>query len=229
MILCINSPIVADASSNELAVDLHTSSLAAYMQSSTRNINQEPEHTISYVNTPNGSQVLVKQYIDDYTEEQVDELIELYSIYSPFKDAELLANPTTAYNCHSYAWYSQDILTNTNWMPYPTEYYTDYSYYEVSTPRAGDIICYFDDKGTAAEIDDENIHSGIVVSVNDVLASSVCGDSSLVNVRSKWGQQGLFYHRGDICPYVSTYEGFADYVKFFLRWSHSIRTYHTDS
>lgn len=98
----------------------------------------------------------------------------------------------------------------------PSQYYTDGSYYEVETPRAGDIICYFDDMGTATTSDDMNLHSGIVTSVNSSQVNDVCGKASLVNVTSKWGGEGLFYHRGDICPYVSTYStGYADYVKFY--------------
>lgn len=215
-IVCnLNAPIIAKASSNDSLIIASTDSSAVYMQSLARGTYEEAEHTISYIYTPNGTPVLVKHYTEDYSAEDIDYLLSEYSTTSPYKDAVLLANPTTAYNCHSYAWYSQNTATNTCWMPYPTEYYTDYSYYEVSTPRKGDIICYFDDKGTAAVSDDENLHSGIVESVNSSQINNVCGMSSLVNVTSKWGPQGLFYHRGDICPYVSTYYGEADYVKFY--------------
>lgn len=192
-----------------------TNSRAVYGQQTTRSAYQEIEHTTSYVYTPNGTSVLVKQYLVDYSAEQVERILEDYEKKSPYKDAEFLSNPTTAYNCHSYAWYSQNTSTNRNWMPYPTEYYIDHSYEEVSVPRKGDIICYFDNKGTATESDDENLHSGIVESVNTSQVNNICGKSSLVYVTSKWGAEGLFYHRGDICPYVSTYNGGADYVKFY--------------
>lgn len=166
------------------------------------------------VYTPNGTSVPVVQR-DEMNEIMFNNLMTECTTESPYKDAVLLGNPTTAYNCHSYAWYSQNTSTNTYWMNDPTQYYTDYSYCEVSTPRAGDIICYFDDKGTTSTADDVNLHSGIVTSVNDSLVNDVCGMASLVNVTSKWGRHGLFSHRGDICPYVATYSGGADYVKFY--------------
>ncbi len=223
----LNAPIIAEASSPDTLIVASTDSSAVYVQSLARGVYEEAEHTISYIYTPNGTPVLVKHYTDEHSADYVDYLLSVYSTTSPYKDAILLDNPTTAYNCHSYAWYSQNTSTNAYWMPYPTEYYIDYSYHEVSTPREGDIICYFDDKGTAAVSDDENLHSGIVESVNSSQVNNICGKASLVNVTSKWGPQGLFYHRGDICPYVSTYSGDADYVKFYRPKTHGSYTLST--
>lgn len=128
--------------------------------------------------------------------------------------ATLIGYPTSRYNCHSYAWYSQDIENNNYWMPYPTEYYIDSSYDVVNYPREGDIICYYDDNGTEDKNDDENLHSGIIVSLNPNLADDDWQNASLVNVESKWGTEGLFYHRGDQCPYVEPSVG-ADYVVYY--------------
>ena len=134
---------------------------------------------------------------------------------SEFSDAIRKSSATAHYNCHSYAWYSQSPSTNNYWMNDPSNYYEDNGYIEVETPRIGDIICYFDDKGTITETDDENLHSGIVVSLNDTQINNVCGNLSLVNVESKWGPQGVFLHRGDECPYTSSHGGSADYVKYY--------------
>ena len=187
---------------------------AVYYYSENRSLTELP-YTTSTVFTPNGTEVSVKTYLDDYSETEINYYVNVfYPSYFPL--AILIGLPTTQYNCHSYAWYSQNSETNHYWMPYPTEYYLDYSYYEVYAPQVGDIICYFDNNGTPNNTaDDENLHSGIVESINDVQVNNICGNSSLVNVISKWGAHGLFSHRGDYCPYTSTFNGDADYVKYY--------------
>lgn len=135
-------------------------------------------------------------------------------------NAKRLSNSSSKYNCHSYAWYSQS-TKNPYWMNDPTKYYTDGSYYEVALPQVGDIICYFDDNNTPNDkSDDENIHSGVVASLNGQMANDVCGNANIVNVTSKWGSCGLYLHNGVDCPYTSTYGGSADYVKFFRTAKH---------
>ena len=175
----------------------------------------ESDYITSYVLTPNGTDVEVLQILDEFTPEQIEDHIDYYQFLSPYKDAELLSDPTKSYNCHSYAWYNQNTYENEVWMNTPMAYYTDYSYCEVSVPRKGDIICYFDECNPLSSEDDINLHSGIIDSINPTPVNDVCGISSLVNVISKWGAEGLFRHRGDICPYVETYGGDADYIKFY--------------
>ena len=193
-----------------------TSSSKVYYSAQNRQLMETP-YVSATVYTPNDSSVSAKIYLEDYPYDYKEYLVEsVYPFEHPFMDAELLEWPTTRYNCHSYAWHSQDVSSNIYWIPYPTNYYTDYSYYEVSSPRAGDIICYFDNNGTPSNYsDDENLHSGIVSSVNDNQVNNICGTSSLVNVTSKWGSHGLFEHRGDQCPYTSAYNGDADYVRYY--------------
>lgn len=72
----------------------------------------------------------------------------------------------------------------------PSAYYTDGSYIQVSTPHKNDRICYFDRLGT-------NIHSGIITEIYSGSSNGVCGGSDLVKVISKWGELGLYEHRGD--------------------------------
>ncbi len=126
-----------------------------------------------------------------------------------------LSSATRKYNCHSYAWYSQSTSNNKWWMNDPSAYYTDGSYTEVFSPQAGDIICYFDDNNNP-------VHSGIVVQVLGYADNSICGTASKYIVESKWGEYGLYQHRGDRCPYPYTeYMGsypIATNVKFYRRY-----------
>ena len=156
-----------------------------------------------YVYTPNGSSVLVYSR-DELSPEQIDNYNYIGDALVP--EANRIAPSSKLYNCHSYAWYFQSTL-NSYWMNDPTNYYTDGSY-EVSTGEIGDIICYFDDC-------DGNLHSGIVIDTLEGTSNGVCGDADLKIVRSKWGQLGLYEHRGDQCPYTSTYSGDAVYVMYF--------------
>ena len=134
--------------------------------------------------------------------------IELYNDYGDnlVPEATRISPSTRKYNCHSYAWYMQS-TSNPYWMDCPNDYYTDGSY-EISTGNVGDIICYYNE-------DDVNIHSGIVTSRLSGVSNGVCGDADLVTVRSKWGSLGLYDHRGDQCPYTSTYGGDAEYVIYY--------------
>lgn len=127
---------------------------------------------------------------------------------------------TAYFNCHSYAWYSQNTETNDYWMDDPQKYYDSGMYYEVSTPSVGDIICYFDNLGTLANIaDDENRHSGIVVEIHSSnLTNGLAGNYT---VESKWAQAGLYRHNGYECPYTAYAGGDADYVKFYRKSGHT--------
>lgn len=128
--------------------------------------------------------------------------------------ATKLRASTYLYNCHSYAWYSQS-ASNNYWINDPSPYYTDGSYYEVTSPQVGDIICYFDNMGTTSTSDDQNRHSGIVTEILSGVSNGECGNSDLVMVTSKWGQAGLYSHNGYECPYTNYYSGDADYVKYY--------------
>ncbi len=167
--------------------------------------------------TPNGNKVKVYKILEDFSTQYASRYNDLYD--SLFPNAVRLASATPRYNCHSYAWYSQDISNNNYWMNYPNKYYAmeDMSYVEVNIPRAGDIICYFDDNGTPNNLfDDDNLHSGIVFNYNpSIRVNNICGNSNQVTVLSKWGYAGLYQHMGDYCPYTCDNGGNADYVKYY--------------
>ena len=159
--------------------------------------------TSDYVYTPNGNSVSVFSF-DEMDAEDIVECNNLGDTLVP--EATRIASSTAKYNCHSFAWYLQS-TSNVFWMNDPTDYYSDGSY-EVSTGEVGDIICYFDNYLG-------NLHSGIIIGTLEGTSNGVCGDADLKIVRSKWGAWGLYEHRGDQCPYTSSYYGDADYVMYF--------------
>ncbi len=165
--------------------------------------------------TPNNSSVEVYQTLNDMSANIINEYNNFFD--SVFSDAVRKASATAHYNCHSYAWHSQNIATNDYWMNDPSNYYKDNGYIEVDTPRSGDIICYFDNKETPENfLDDKNLHSGIVIEYyQNITSNNICGNSNKVKVKSKWGPAGLYEHFGDYCPYTVAYGGDADYVKYY--------------
>ena len=124
------------------------------------------------VYTPNNNPVDVIQ--NDYL--TLDEQLDFSSINNnaiEYGIISTLSNPTYKYNCHSYAWYSQNPSTNFYWMDDPSKYYAidDQSYININNPREGDIICYFSNVEiqtfsgpTFAYI--ENSHSAIITDCN---------------------------------------------------------------
>lgn len=163
----------------------------------------QPASSITPVYTPNGTAVGVSSY-----EELSAEVIASNNNYadSIVPEATRLSPSSKKYNCHSYAWYWPSTL-NTYWMPNPQFYIIDGSYSE-SEGEIGDIICYLDQDGN-------NIHSGIVVGKIEGISNGICGNANLVTVESKWGDYGLYNHRGDQCLYTSPYGGRAVSVKYY--------------
>lgn len=176
--------------------------------------------------TPNGTDASDLSLTDNkyYTVTFIDEHHEGFKTYwtnwysVEYPNAEYISEATSSYNCHSYAWYSQNVSTNNVWLNLPNIYYdtADMSYKQVDSPQIGDIICYFD-----LDLPEEyqNIHSGIVVGFSGETSNNVCGDSNTVIVRSKWGHMPLFEHIGDECPYIlgnpTVAEDDADEVRYY--------------
>lgn len=151
------------------------------------------------VKTPNGSDVEVIER-QEGSKEKIEEINKKYD--SMYSKAERISSASYIYNCHSFAWYSQNIEANHYWMNSPTAYYLDGSYIEISylELKERDRICYFDNEGY-------NLHSGIVLKIKNEEPNDICGSSNVVEVQSKWGACGLYQHSGDYCPYVSLYGG----------------------
>ena len=103
----------------------------------------------------------------------------------------LVSPGNCSYNCHSYAWYSQS-KDNKYWINDPSPYMRDGSYSRVTGgsinssaeyAKSGDIIVY----GGMS-------HSAIIVENGggEPLATRT--------MISKWGQYGVFRHRGSQVP-----------------------------
>lgn len=102
-----------------------------------------------------------------------------------YPNATCLRPQNPAYNCHSYAWYSQR-TTNTAWMYDPSANILDGSYVSGSAVSGNNVLY-----GTAGRYPE---HSGIVAT------NSTSGS---IRVDSKWGMLGLFNHKVNDCPYSS--------------------------
>ena len=150
----------------------------------------------SYVYTPNNTQVSTwDRTNEEFTSSEIATANNYISNHYP--NASFLANASKIYNCHSYAWYMQSSQYNFHWMDSPSNYVLDNSYYKVIVgPQIGDVICYINSNGT-------KIHSGRIQNIYAGTSNNVCGSSNLYQVISKWGEYGLYSHRGDECPYTS--------------------------
>ncbi|MDE7385122.1 MAG: CHAP domain-containing protein [Anaeroplasmataceae bacterium] len=177
------------------------------------NFSMNTTDNLDVIYTYKGTPVEVIKHIEDYN--SVEKGQKDSDMGKKFPNAEKLRPASKLYNCHSYAWYSQS-ESNPYWMDNPSAYYLDGSYTEVSSPKVGDIICYFNNAGTTnTTSDDINLHSGIVTEILIGTTNNVCGNSNLVMVTSKWGSYGLYRHRGDECLYTSYGGGSASYIKFY--------------
>jgi hypothetical protein len=145
-------------------------------------------NTTYTVYTPNGTAVPVLKRGELLTATQKQEINNHVSTYYP--NATKLREPTTNYNCHSYAWYSQS-SSNIYWMDNPNAYMTDGSYSYTSNPVANNKVWY-----------NSGGHSGIIYS----RASGPIGPNAYgtITETSKWGAWGLYRHGAMYCPYYSS-------------------------
>lgn len=184
-------------------------------------INAFCEHIPTTIETPMGVEVDVGCFFGEDIPQNLktvmhDDIVEKYE-----NRVLLLSEATVKYNCHSYAWYSQDYDQNLFRMEDPTPYFDCGSValnsHEESNGSIGDIIVYFDELGVP-------IHSGIVVKTLSGTSNGVCGNADLKIVQSKWGDGGLYTHRGDVCPYSYSYNQtpseYAFYIKYYKLKNH---------
>ncbi len=182
----------------------------------------EVQYGIFMYNTPNTANAVRARFCRILNEEDRASVAnDLTAAPHQYEGVIELATGTPEYNCHSYAWYSQDYTTNFCWIEDPSPYYLDGSYYEVTTPMVGDIICYYlipelpEDEEWVADIIN---HSGIVVDVlSGVTSNGLVGSCDTVIVESKWGPGELVRHNGFNCPYIM--EGsYFDYENVYIRY-----------
>jgi len=141
------------------------------------------------IKTPNGTVVETLKFIDDLTNDERT-IINNY-VEENYPDVLFIREPTTMYNCHSYAWYSTD-PSNKHWMNDPSPYIDDGSYELVTSTTDLSTIPNFVSNSTKAVwyCDGGYSHSGIVWTSDMIM--------------SKWGEWGLYVHKQDSTPYDAT-------------------------
>lgn len=144
--------------------------------------------------TPKGNAITVMSYINDYTISEKESIKN--DLLLQYPNSVFLSSATTRYNCHSYAWYSQNTSTNIWNMLSPEQYILDGSCFETDG-EIGDIVLYYNV--------DEPIHSGIVVDTISGNPDQTWNGLNLKVIESKWGHGPLFRHNGVECPYTEDY------------------------
>ena len=139
--------------------------------------------TTTYVMTCKNNPVLAHIINQDLTEEELEKDAEIELTY---QTAHKLREPTYNYNCHSYAWYSQD-ENNNIWIDFPNAFLEDGTYPQ-TVWAVGDRIVYYNVFGVPT-------HSGIITNITGNTISQI-------TVTSKWGPYGLYEHQGDDCSYT---------------------------
>lgn len=199
--------------------------------------------TGTYLSNPGGTSVFAYKFSHYVSDDDWSTYESTANSYwdSNYSTATRLATASGKYNCHAYAWVSENIVDAIYWVNDPSNYYkTGSNYYEVTTPAVGDIICYFYNNGTPNNYsDDVNLHSGIVVMTGVATSNNLCGNSNTVVVESKWSDGGLYRHNGYECPYTDyclnvdstrVESSRADYVKYYRKSGHTHSfTNYTDS
>lgn len=160
----------------------------------------EPTYTDPYYNlrysivtdvkTPNGTTVTALKYIDELNESQIKSMTDYQEAYYP--DVYVIRQPTTFYNCHSYAWYDS-YPSNNRWINDPSPYINDGSATFITSTKNISVIPSSVTNSTKAvwvKADGTYEHSGVVWTSDRLM--------------SKWGRMGLYAHRQDYTPYDST-------------------------
>ena len=151
---------------------------------------QSVRSSTTSVTTPKGSEVTAYKGLtwSDHgtTKSGANRMNQQY--LKTYPSATLLRDAAPAYNCHSYAWYS-DSSSNPYWIDDPSEYVLDGSYGETSEYYVDSIVLY-------GEPGKSPSHSGTVSGVSD--------RHHLTYVVSKWRYYGLFEHLYYDCPFAGS-------------------------
>lgn len=151
-----------------------------------------------YTYTPNGTAVGLYQAQADLTSAQKAEFNSKNAAEHP--NASRLVDPSSRYNCHAYAWYSN---TAQYWIKEASPYLSDPNYEDLtdsSEAITGDIVVYYNSLNQVT-------HSAVVVSNSE----------NGIYCISKWGSAGKYRHRIDDVPWTY-YAGYSTpyYRVFYL-------------
>ncbi len=186
----------------------NNSTLASMYSNAANDISQVSYFSNEIPITPNGNIVSYAEQFSgsDLTDTEIENLCALETNYSNVVREDY---PTKKYNCHSYAWYSQDYNTNMYWIHQPYSYIFDESY-EICTSNIdkSDILCYFAvdciaQDGYLVQITEPYIaHSAIITSVGKDFVRDDINTYDELSVISKWGMSSLLSHNAVNCPYT---------------------------
>lgn len=121
------------------------------------------------VKTPKGTTV-VAAIIDELDEDEIRQFDYEYS--QEYPAATKLHSATNRFNCHSYAWYSQNAQSNKYWIRDPKAFWEDGSY-SLTGIQLNCKVRYL-----------SGLHSAIVSYYSN----------GVTYYTSKWGDHGLYYH-----------------------------------
>lgn len=154
-----------------------------------KNLTTYVQTTVTSVKTPNGSKVEVYSDLEELSEYEKAQ-IDLH-FKSSYPKALCKSSSTMKYNCHSYAWYSQDVKNNKYWMNSPEQYIKDKSYIEEAMQISNNKIIYISNNIIT--------HSGIITQKDEMI--------------SKWGRGPLMVHQNNDSPYTEKGYKLKEYKK----------------
>lgn len=144
-----------------------------------------------YVKTKNNKLVpcLLNQTYSEYGKSQAQLVAENLVLLAAHQIADIVEGGVSVlYNCHSYAWYSQNTATNNAWIPYPEKFIDEAAWVgNMSAVGIGTKVTYFN------TTDGKYEHSAIVAEMNS--------NGTVKRVISKWGPYSLMIHSIANCPY----------------------------
>lgn len=182
----VEDKIQEETSQKEIFSDYFMAPLVAiksYLQNSSLSGHRTSTTTIY---TPLGH-ALVGYLYSEMSQTDIDCITNCYAAH--YTNATVLRAASNVYNCHSYAWYSDD-SSNNIWLeshqnPYTSQlhYYWTYDYYE-------EWYEYNATKATYMQSFYDQSHSARITSSGDYI--------------SKWGHGPLMLHSKTDCPYSTT-------------------------
>jgi len=168
-------------------------------------------------------------YNDHSNDPEINYLISDLQVSNSYPNATMLAHGTNRYNCHSYAFYNQKPslrgyeITADSILPVLSVKYTEVSF---SNAAPGDRVLYF--HGSSQSNPYEFLeHSGIIAKKDSgtSLFSGNLEGIDKITVNSKWGDNGLYKHPGNHCPYVPSSPGSSGINYYGVRYYHIYYTH----
>lgn len=144
--------------------------------------------TATTVKTPKGTSVSAEIRSELSSREIIEYNTEMDRNYPK---ATRIYTATSRFNCHSYAWYSQNTSSNIYWINSPSAFWTDGSYVK-SSVGTGCKVRYL-----------SGLHSAIVCPYT----------SGQIYYQSKWGEAGVYRHIPSDGPPSYKYSSGVSYYK----------------